>query len=200
MAKLNKILPESFFNVTKEKSKCYYNRRRVLILEKGSASWMFGVGDYIIYGSSGVCEVMDIGPIDDSGRDYYTLRPVYIRDSSVLTPIDNDRVVMRSVMTRDEAKEFLSHIEDIGVLEISDERKIDQDYKKALLTCDPKEIVKTIKTIYFRMETRQAEGKKVTANDSKYFHLAEDSLYGELAISLDMNKDEVKDYIRLNAS
>ena len=40
-----------------------------------------------------------------------------------------------------------------------------------------------------------AEGKKVTAFDSKYYHIAEDSLYGELAISLEIEKDEVKDYI-----
>ena len=46
------------------------------------------------------------------------------------------------------------------------------------------------------MHERTAEGKKVTASDSKYFHLAEESLCGELAISLDMNKDEVKDYLK----
>ena len=45
------------------------------------------------------------------------------------------------------------------------------------------------------MNARIAEGKKVTSSDSKYFHIAEDSLYGELAISLGMEKEEVKDYI-----
>ena len=77
-------------------------------------------------------------------------------------------------------------------------RKIDHDYKRALLTCDPSEIVKTIKTIYIRTEERQAEGKKATASDSKYCHIAEDNLYGELAISLDMDKEEVREYIHLN--
>ena len=38
--------------------------------------------------------------------------------------------------------------------------------------------------------------KKVTASDAKYYHIAEDSLYGELAISLDMDKDGVKDFLR----
>ena len=47
------------------------------------------------------------------------------------------------------------------------------------------------------MEDRIAEGKKVTASDSKYYHIAEDSLCGELAISLDMEKDEVKDFIKV---
>ena len=142
---------------------------------------------------------MSVGPLDDSDdREYYTLKPIYIRDSTILTPIDNDRVVMREVMTKEEAQEFIKGIKNIGTLDILDERKIDHDYKRALLTCDPSEIVKTIKTIYFRTEERQAEGKKATASDSKYAHIAEDNLYGELAISLDMDKDEVRDYIKLS--
>ena len=45
------------------------------------------------------------------------------------------------------------------------------------------------------MNQRQSEGKKMTAADMKYIHIAEESLCGELAISLDMDKDEVKNYI-----
>ena len=112
---------------------------------------MFSKGDYIIYGNSGVCKVEQVGPIEDrnfdDGRIYYTLKPIYIRDSSIMTPVDNSRVVMREVMSENEAKEFIKTIPDIGTLDIKDERKIDQDYKSALLTCDPVKIVSMIKTI-----------------------------------------------------
>ena len=43
---------------------------------------------------------------------------------------------------------------------------------------------------------RISEGKKSTSNDEKYFNIAEDKLYGELAISLGIDKKEVKEYIR----
>ena len=39
------------------------------------------------------------------------------------------------------------------------------------------------------------KGYKVTALDSRYFSLAESSLYGELAIALDKPREEVKSYI-----
>ena len=42
-------------------------------------------------------------------------------------------------------------------------------------------------------ETAAAEAS--AAADMKYIHIAEESLCGELAISLDMDKDEVKNYI-----
>ncbi len=160
---------------------------------------MFEVGDYIVYGSNGVCEVKSVGPIDCPGAStdklYYTLRPLYIRDSSVFTPVDNDKVIMRGVMTKAEAEAFVDGISDIDALTIQDERKRELEYKKTVNTCDPVELIRMIKTISDRMSQRQSEGKKMTAADMKYIHIAEESLCGELAISLNMDKDEVRSYI-----
>ena len=61
--------------------------------------------------------------------------------------------------------------------------------------CDCRELIRIIKTIYYRMQSRIAEGKKITASDEKYFHLAEDRLYGEFAIILGMERDQVRDFI-----
>ena len=38
-------------------------------------------------------------------------------------------------------------------------------------------------------------GRKMTAVDAKYARIAEDSLYGELAVVLDMPREKVADYI-----
>ena len=160
---------------------------------------MFSVGDYVVYGSNGVCRITDIGPMDLPGvskdKLFYTMTPCYIRDSSLFTPIDNPRVIMRPVMTKDEAENFVESIKDIDEITIKEEKRRELEYKEAVLSCDPEVLVGIIKTIYGRMNERIAEGKKVTSSDSKYFHIAEDSLYGELAISLGIEKDEVKNYI-----
>ncbi len=160
---------------------------------------MFSVGDYVVYGSNGVCRITDIGPMDLPGvskdKLFYTMTPCYIRDSSLFTPIDNPRVIMRPVMTKDEAESFVESIKDIDGITIKEEKHRELEYKEAVLSCDPEVLVGIIKTIYGRMNERIAEGKKVTSSDSKYFHIAEDSLYGELAISLGIEKNEVKNYI-----
>ena len=161
---------------------------------------MFDVGDYIIYGSNGVCRITNVGPMKMPGvskdKLYYTMVPCYIRDSEIFTPVDNERVVMRRVMSKDEAEEFIDEMPDLDELEIIEEKKRDLEYKAAVLTCDPKILVELLKTIRARMDERIAEGKKVTASDAKYYHIAEESLYGELAISLDMDKDGVKVYLQ----
>ena len=160
---------------------------------------MFAIGDNVVYGSNGVCKIMNVGPLSFGGakdRLYYTMVPCYIRDSEIFTPIDNERVVMRKVMSKDEAEDFIQSISEIKELEIIEEKKRELEYKQAVLTCEPEILVSLIKTIHTRMEDRIAVGKKVTSSDSKYFHIAEESLCGELAISLEMDKDEVRDYIK----
>ena len=161
---------------------------------------MFNIGDFIIYGNNGVCKITNVGPMKMPGvpkdRLYYTMVPCYIRDSEIFTPIDNERVVMRKVMSKDEAEDFIQSISEIKELEIIEEKKREIEYKQAVLTCEPEILVSLIKTIHTRMEDRIAVGKKVTSSDSKYFHIAEESLCGELAISLEMDKDEVRDYIK----
>ena len=160
---------------------------------------MFEVGQFIVYGSSGVCKVVDIGKIEMPGmpkdRIYYTLEPCYTKGSRILTPIDNQKTIMRRLMTKEEADELIDGVGDIEILWIPDERRREESYKTMIAKCDCKELVKVIKTIYLRKEKRIAAGKKVTISDEKYFKLAEDNLYSELAVVLDMTKEEAREYM-----
>lgn len=156
---------------------------------------MFQVGDLIIYGSNGVCRVENIGSMEMQGipsdRIYYTLVPVYEKKSKLFTPVDNAKVVMRPVLTEQEANDLINHMEEVQVFAIEDEKNRDLVFKEALKKCDCLELVRIIKTIYEKKLARQAQGKKITAGDEHYFKMAEDTLFGELAIALGVEKNEV---------
>ncbi len=160
---------------------------------------MFQTGDFVVYGNSGVCRVQKIGtldsPIASKEREYYTLAPYYIKGSTIFTPVDNQKIIMRPVLTKEEAIALIDEITKIDSLWIADEKTRELQYKETFRKCDCRELVKIIKTIYRRKKIRLAEGKKVTTQDEKYFHMAEEALYGELAISLGMTKDEVKAFV-----
>ncbi len=158
---------------------------------------MFNVGDYIIYGSSGVCKVTSVGKLSISGDDklYYTLAPIYSKSSTLYTPVDNQKVVMRSVITREEAERLVENINTVETLWVDDEKKREEYYKKALRTCECEEWIKIIRTSYLRIQDRKESGKKVINSDEKYLRTAEDYLYGELAVALHMDKDKVQQYI-----
>ncbi len=160
---------------------------------------MFEIGDYIVYGNVGVCKVVEIGTLDSpllpEDKLYYTLVPCYTNGSRIFTPIDNEKVIMRSIISKDEALELLEDIDNIDSLDITEEKGRESKYKEVFSTCDCRDLVKLIKTIYERKEQRQAEGKKLTVADEKYIRLAEESLFGELAIPLDVEVEKVKDYV-----
>ena len=161
---------------------------------------MFEIGDKIIYGNTGVCTVEKIGPLDSASgmgdRVYYTLNPYYVKESTIYTPVDNKKIVMRLVMNKEEAEQLITEIPRIEALWISDEKGREQGYKDALATADPRELIRVIKTIYPRKQERLAAGKKVTASDERYFNMAEEFLYKEIAVSLETTPEEAEQYIR----
>ena len=160
---------------------------------------MFKEGDIVVFGNNGVCRVDAVGPTDlfGSGQErlYYTLIPVYGSESKIFTPVDNQKVVCRAVISKEEAEKLIADIQDIEALWVPDERRREESYKAAVSKCDCLELIKIIKTLYLRKQARIAEGKKVTSSDERYLKLSEDRLYGEFAVALGIPKDEVKDYI-----
>ena len=160
---------------------------------------MFDIGEYIIYGNHGVCEVKEISKKTISSmigeKLYYTLSPVYVKGSTVYSPVDNCKVAIRPVLTKDEAEDLIDHMPEVGLIEHVEEKKREKVYKEAIRSCDCKELVKIIKTLYKRRQERIEDGKKFTAIDERYLNQAKGCLYGEMAVALDMDRDDVEDYI-----
>jgi CarD family transcriptional regulator len=160
---------------------------------------LFEVGDYVVHGNSGVCKVeavqkMDNGMGDGQERTYYTLVPVYTSGSRLFVPTDSKKVVTRYVMTKKEAKKLLDEWDEIETLWVENDKKREEVYKEALRSCDSRQWVKLIKTSYQRNQARIKKGKKATTSDERYLQMAEDNLFGELAIPLQMTKGEAENY------
>lgn len=157
------------------------------------------MNDLIVYGNHGVCKVEDVGTLSismaDKQKQYYTLRPVYQRESVIYAPVDNNKTIMRFVLSKEEVEDLIQDIPNIESVWIGNEREREVQYRAALQTCDCRELVKIIKTLYQRKKLRIQDGKKVTVVDEKYFRQAEDKLYEELAFVLGMEKRDVSTYI-----
>lgn len=160
---------------------------------------MFSIGQRVICGNKGVCTVEDITTLDISGIDkakkYYILKPKYVTASTVYVPVDTAATSMRTILTKEEAEDLIQSIPEIEPLEIKNEKLIEQDYKACMKSNQCSEWVRLIKTIYLRRQKRFQAGRKETAVDSKFCRIAEDNLYGELAVALDMERSEVSKYI-----
>lgn len=160
---------------------------------------VFGKGEYVVVGNKGVCAIEDITTLNISGvdkeREYYILKPVYVPGSTVYVPVDAAQDSMRRVLTKEEAKQLIDEIPEIPLITITNDKLLEQEYRGCMKTNNCEEWIKIIKTIYLRKQKRLEAGRKVTAVDAKYFRIAEDNLYGELAVVLDIPRNEVQEYI-----
>ncbi|MBO5340966.1 MAG: CarD family transcriptional regulator [Oscillospiraceae bacterium] len=160
---------------------------------------MYQPGELIIYNGEGVCRVDCVGPVDLSGANknklYYTLQPVY-REGKIYIPVDSP-VFMRPVITKAEAETLIRRLPEIPgeIYENRNLRMLNEHYQELMQTHDCEDMFQLIKAVYAKQREMQAQGRKPGLVDERYMKRAEDILYGELAIALDIQKSSVPDYI-----
>lgn len=149
---------------------------------------MYQVGDYVVYGASGPCLVTEITrlhmPGCDRKRKYYVLHPVCSENSTIYSPVDNDKVFMRKVLSKEEAMTLLDAAADISMISVPSEKAREEQYKEILKNSNPQEYIGMIKTLFRKREVRQAQGRKFTSIDERYLQEAEKLLSNEMSISL----------------
>lgn len=159
---------------------------------------MFIKNDYVVHKVYGVCVINTITTLESlsSSRDklYYSLSPVYETESVVYVPVDNSKK-LRALTTEAELLKTLDKIEETPTLWVSDERAREKSYKLALEKGEITDWLSIIKTIYDRKKQRDIKGKKLIGIDQKYIKIAENLLFGEIAVILKINKDDVKNFI-----
>lgn len=160
---------------------------------------MYKIGDFVVYGRTGICEVADITTMKMAGvpkdKLYYILTPCKDKAGKIFTPVDNEKVVIRAVISKEEAVGLLDRIPSIEELWIPNEKLRETMYKESIRKCDCEELIKIIKTLYIRRQDRIAKGKKITTTDDRYLKMAEGSLYSELSIALGIPENEMESYI-----
>lgn len=160
---------------------------------------MFEKGEYVVYGNTGVCRVEEITTLTMQGtvknRLYYILSPRHQKESRIFTPVDNNRTIMRPVLTKEQADELINEIPEIEELWVGNDKLREEKYKETIRSCECRDWIRIIKALYLRKKERIAQGKKTTAMDEKYLRIAEDNLYSELSLALDIPREELEQYI-----
>lgn len=156
---------------------------------------MYNPGAYVMKVNEGVCQIVEIITMQDpgsaKGKDYYLLSPMEAPTVKVYVPVDRAEKSIRPVMSQEEAEVLIARIGEIQAAPLQDERHREQQYRQALHSGDPERLVAMLKQTYLRNHKRSQQGKKNTAVDSRFFQMAEDRLYAELAFALQTDRKGV---------
>ena len=155
---------------------------------------MYKENDYLVY-KKDVCKVREVRKNRMNGKDYYILVPITDESLIIEAPADNRMGFIRDVISKEEAEKLIKKIPKIETLENLDDKYIEKTYKELLYNGDLEDLIKIIKTTYIRNDNRIKSNKKISDKDKTYFEKAEEYLYNELSISLNMSFGETKEYI-----
>ncbi len=162
----------------------------------------FEKGQYIIYGTNGLCVVENIKHMSfirgEEKKPYYILEPVKARASTIFVPIDNENLVskMRNIMTRTEIDSLLMGMSG-KEFEWEDDRRIRSEaFHDIIAKGVSEDLLLMIRCIYLKKRELEERNKKLAMTDSKALEFAVSMVEEEFSYVLDINRSEVGVYIR----
>lgn len=167
---------------------------------------MFQKDSYVVYGMNGPCRIVNITCLNvpgcDRKRKYYVLQPAGSSGSTIYSPVDNDKVAIRAVMSKKEAQNLLDEAGTIGEIEVRSEKFREETYKDVIRSGDCRRAVALVRTLMDRRHKRIAQGRKITSVDERYLGEAMARLTSELSIALGKSREDITAALtdRLHAS
>ncbi|MDD4850100.1 MAG: CarD family transcriptional regulator [Gemmiger sp.] len=161
---------------------------------------MFQVGDTVTYGTSGACRItaMENKRLGDRTLDCLILKPIYDSSLTISVPTSNELLMgkMHAVISRAEALELIHQMRQEPADYETDMNARKLYYNDTLRNGNHRQLVQMIKSIYQFKQARMANGKRLSSFDENAMREAENMLYTEFALALDIKPGEVVPFIR----
>jgi CarD family transcriptional regulator len=160
---------------------------------------MFKVNELVIYGTEGICQVLDICSLDmpdvDREKLYYVLKSLYC-EGTIYAPVDT-KIFMRPIISREKAQQIINQIPDIEAeIYINKSlRELNDYYKEKIQSHNCIDLIQLLKSVYAKRNNLVNSKKKLGVTDENYARKAEYLLHGELAAALKIPKEDVYVYI-----
>lgn len=161
---------------------------------------MYKIGDLIIYSNTGVCKLKDIikPNFDNISKDelYYVLKPLY-QDGTIYTPVNNTKIFMRPIISEEEAEQLIDMIPSIQAEAYHNHsiQQLSEHYQLMMKSHNCEDLIELIMSIYNKKQYLSGQKRKFGQVDQTFMKRAEELLYGEFSVALNIPKEEVQEYI-----
>lgn len=165
---------------------------------------MFQIGEIVIYGTSGACRInaVEKRELGDCVQECYVLKPVYDNSLTIRVPRNNEMLMakMHPVITKDEVMDLIHEMPETENCYDADMNARKLFYSDTLKSGDHHSLLKMIKSIYCYKKERMANGKRLSGFDENAMREAENMLYTEFALALDIQPNQVVSFIQNEVS
>lgn len=165
-------------------------------------SSMIAKGQYVVYGTNGICLVEDIRmmkfALDTEKNPYCILKPASSDSSTIYVPLNNEKLMgkLRPVMTKEDIDSLLLGMRDKEITWDGDRRNRTERFHDILAGGVTQTLLLMIRCIYMKKRELISLGKNLSATDEGTLKSAEKLVEEEFSYALHIPKEEVTTYIR----
>ncbi|NCB32770.1 MAG: hypothetical protein EOM64_02620 [Erysipelotrichia bacterium] len=154
---------------------------------------MYKINDIVVYRRN-VCKITGRRKSDLNGEQCYVLEPYIDPDGSVrmMVPVNYHGENIRDVSTKQEISKLIKSIPELKMLE-NKPANMKSQYVALLKGNDLVDLARIIKTSYYRNKERADNHKKVASIDGEYLEKAENYMFNEFSVALDMPFEKCRD-------
>ena len=155
---------------------------------------MFEIGEKVVYGVLGVCEITDIAtpPIKGIEGSYCFLQPVYDSKGIIYSPVDsNTTLAMRDIVSEKEAEHLMNKAKNCKTDEKLNDRIPASQYDDIVKSQDLEKLMHMVRFLYNIKNERAKDLRKLKSIDSRMLTMSRKLLYGELAVALNRELADV---------
>ncbi len=155
---------------------------------------MFEIGEKVVYGVLGACEITDIStpPIKGIEGEYYFLQPLYDSKGIVYSPVESKTTLaMRDIVTEKEAQHLLNKAKNCKVDVELNEKIYPSEYDNIVKSQDLEELMHMVRYLYNIKNERAKDLRKMKSIDARMLTLSKKLLYGEMAVALGRKLDDI---------
>lgn len=163
---------------------------------------MFNIGDTVLYGATGVCQVTGKTEreIGNQKKEYFVLKPLSADKCTVFVPTDNEKLLCkaRQILSREEIIDIIHRVPACDDIWIEDEKQRKETFSEIMHSGDRLRLMLLVRTLYRRSKQRASEGKRLHIGDERLLNEAERLLHNEFSAVLGISADSVADFITEN--
>ena len=161
---------------------------------------MFSVGDRVIYGMHGVCDILETKEqiVDRKTVTYLVLEPLGQPGTRYMVPTHNAAALgkLKRILTREQMEQLLDSPVVREDFWIREEAQRKQTYRELIGSGNREKLMGMVHTLYRHKAEQAAAGRKVHQCDENFLRDAEKLLAGEIAFVLGMTQEQAKAYLR----
>lgn len=158
-------------------------------------------GELIVYKSAGVCRVVAQEEQSMDGIHsvlYYKLKPIADQNSTYYVPVASAGERLRRLMTKEEVLALIDTMplaaEEENELP-ANRRKRRELYAQVIKEHDEHELVRMLASLYEKKQSSEAKGKRISAMDETAMKNAEELMFQEIGVVLELERAQVRAFI-----